>query len=99
MKSRRRPGIPPGLRGTVGALAHPAIITHLKKLRVGAVELTPIVAWIDERHLLPLRLHNGWGYNPVLPMAIDPGLAPGGVDELSVSVTWLLAIYFSAGTF
>ena len=70
------------LRGTIAALAHPAIIAHLQKLQVGAVELMPIVAWIDERHLPPLGLHNGWGYNPVAPMALDPGLAPGGIDEL-----------------
>ena len=30
--------------------------THLKKIGVGAVELMPIVAWIDERHLPPLGL-------------------------------------------
>ena len=43
-------------RGTVAALAHPAVIAHLKKLGVGAVELMPIAAWIDERHLPPLGL-------------------------------------------
>jgi glycogen operon protein len=59
-------------RGTVAALAHPVILAHLKKLSVSAVELMPIVAWVDERHLPPLGLRNAWGYNPVAMMALDP---------------------------
>jgi glycogen operon protein len=84
--TQRHPDIPPQLRGTIRALAHPAIIAHFKKLRVNAIELMPIVAWIDERHLPPLGLRNAWGYNPVVPMAIDPGLAPGGIEELEDTV-------------
>ena len=84
--TQRHPDIPPQLRGTIRALAHPAVIAHFKKLHVSAIELMPIVAWIDERHLPPLGLRNGWGYNPVVPMAIDPGLAPGGVAELEDTI-------------
>jgi len=83
------PDVPEGQRGTVAALAHPAIIAHLKKLHVGAVELMPITASIDERHLPPLGLRNAWGYNPVVPMALDPGLCPGGVAELRNTVAAL----------
>jgi len=78
-------------RGTIAALAHPAVIAHLTKLRVSAVELMPIIAWIDERHLPPLGLANHWGYNPVAMMALDPGLCPGGVAELRKSVDVLHA--------
>ena len=85
------PAVPEGQRGTIAALALPAIIAHLKKLRVDAVELMPIVAWIDERHLPPLRLVNAWGYNPVAPMALDPGLCPGGLAELRETVAALHA--------
>jgi glycogen operon protein len=85
------PDVPVHQRGTIAALAHPAIIAHLQKLRVAAVELMPIVAWIDERHLPPLGLVNAWGYNPVVPMAIDPRLAPGGVAELRQTVMALRA--------
>jgi len=84
--TKKHPAIPPQLRGTIRALAHPAIIAHFQKLKVNAIELMPIVAWIDERHLPPLSLRNAWGYNPVVPMAIDPGLAPGGVEELEDTV-------------
>jgi len=87
--SRNHPEVPPSLRSTVAALAHPAVIAHLKKLRVNAIELMPIVAWIDERHLAPLKLHNAWGYNPVVPMALDLGLAPGGIAELAATVAAL----------
>jgi glycogen operon protein len=78
-------------RGTVAALAHPSVIAHLKKLHVSAVELMPIVAWIDERHLPPHGLSNAWGYNPVVPMALDPRLCPGGMTELRETVAALHA--------
>lgn len=76
------PAVPEAQRGTVAALAHPAVIAHLKALHVSAIELMPVAAWIDERHLPPLGLSNHWGYNPVAMMALDPGLCPGGVAEL-----------------
>ncbi|WP_404482172.1 glycogen debranching protein GlgX [Novosphingobium sp. BL-52-GroH] len=85
------PDVPESMRGTVAALAHPAIVAHLKKLHVTAVELMPVVAWIDERHLPPLGLVNAWGYNPVAMMALDPGLCPGGVAELRGTVAALHA--------
>jgi glycogen operon protein len=84
--SMRHPEVPEALRGTIAALAHPAVISHLKKLQVEAIELMPMVAWIDERHLPPLGLHNAWGYNPVIPMALDPKLAPGGIAELRETI-------------
>ena len=87
--SMRHPDIPPALRGTIAALAHPSTLAHLKKLKVDAVELMPIAAWIDERHLPPLGLRNAWGYNPVVPMALDPRLAPGGLEELRGTVAAL----------
>ena len=85
------PDVPAEKRGTLAALAHPAIIAHLKRLHVDAVELMPIVAWIDERHLPPLGLTNGWGYNPIAFMALDPRLVPGGVKELRETVAALHA--------
>ena len=83
------PEVPEAERGTIAALAHPAIIAHLKRLGVGAVELMPITAWIDERHLPPLGLANSWGYNPVALMALDPRLCPGGAAELRSAVAAL----------
>ena len=75
-------GAPLALRGTLGALASPHVIERFVKLGVSHVELMPVAAWIDERHLPPLGLANAWGYNPVAFMALDPRLAPGGFADL-----------------
>ena len=56
------------------------------RLGVDTVELMPIAAWIDERHLPALGLANAWGYNPVTFMAPDPRLAPGGLAEVRSAV-------------
>ncbi|KLE34960.1 glycogen debranching protein GlgX [Aurantiacibacter luteus] len=85
------PDVPEDIRGTVAALGHPAVIAHLEKIGVSAVELMPVIAWMDEPHLGPLGLHNEWGYNPVAMMALDPGICPGGVRELRKAVEALHA--------
>jgi glycogen operon protein len=81
------PEVPEAERGRLSALGLPAVIAHLQRLHVGAVELMPIVAWIDERHLKPLGLSNAWGYNPVTFMPIDPRL--GTLADLRASVAAL----------
>ncbi|PPD45048.1 MAG: 4-alpha-glucanotransferase [Methylocystis sp.] len=83
------PDVPETLRGTFAGLAHEASIAHFKKLGVTTLELLPCAAWIDERHLPPLRLSNYWGYNPVAMMAPDPRLAPGGWAEVRDAVAAL----------
>jgi len=85
------PEVPEAQRGTLSALAHPAILAHLRRIGVDMVELMPITAWIDERHLPPLGLTNSWGYNPVAMMALDPRIVPGGVQELRETVAALHA--------
>ena len=83
----RRPGS--DARHDRGARRIPPSSSISKRLGVSAVELMPITAWIDERHLPPLGLTNAWGYNPVTFMALDPRLAPGGVAELRATVAAL----------
>ena len=85
------PDVPPETRGTVAALAEPVIIEHLTRLGVDTVELMPLAAWIDERHLPALGLANAWGYNPVSFLAPDPRLAPGGLAEIRATVDALHA--------
>jgi glycogen debranching enzyme len=85
----RHPDVPVHKRGTIAALAEPAIIQHFKTIGADTIELMPIAAWIDERHLVNLGLRNAWGYNPVSMFAIDPRLAPGGLQELRDTVTML----------
>jgi glycogen debranching enzyme len=87
--SMRHPAVPPEQRGTLAALAHPAVLDHLRKLGVAAVIGINSTAAIDERHLPPLGLRNAWGYNPVVPMALCPERVPGGVAELVATIAGL----------
>lgn len=84
--TRLHPEVPPDLRGTFAGLAHPAAIEHLVRLGIDVVEIMPIWAGVDERHLAPLGLTNYWGYNPVALNAPDPRLAPGGWEEVRSAV-------------
>jgi glycogen operon protein len=87
--SIRHPRIPEALRGRFGALANPFVIEHLSSLGVTTIEIMPVAAWIDERHLVSLGLRNYWGYNPIAMMAPEPTLAPGGWTEIRETVTAL----------
>jgi glycogen operon protein len=87
--TRTHPAVPEAIRGTAAALAHPAVLDHLVRLGIDTVELMPLAAWIDERHLPALGLHNAWGYNPVVFMAPDPRIVPGGFTELRRAVAAL----------
>jgi glycogen debranching enzyme len=80
--TKLHPDVPVHLRGTVGALATEPVLQHLKMLGCDTVELMPIAAWSDEPHLVRQGLSNAWGYNPVVFMAADPRLAPGGPAEI-----------------
>ena len=61
----RHPEVPEHLRGTYAGLAHPAIIKHLHKLGVTAIELLPIHAFVHDGFLLERGLRNYWGYNTI----------------------------------
>ncbi|GAA4395888.1 glycogen debranching protein GlgX [Ornithinibacter aureus] len=88
------PGVPPELRGTYAGLAHPASVSHLKRLGVTAVELLPVHAFTHEPHLVRRGLTNHWGYNTLgffaphgaYAAAKDP---QGAVDELKGMVKLL----------
>ncbi len=78
------PDIPPELRGTYAALAHPALIEHLKTLGITTLELLPVQFHIDEPRLQKMGLSNYWGYNVLAPFAVDPDYASGreGISPL-----------------
>ncbi len=57
--------IPPNLRGTYAGLASAPAIAHLKRLGITAVELMPVHAFVDDRHLVGKGLRNYWGYNTI----------------------------------
>jgi len=61
----RHPDVPPELRGTYAGLAHPAVIEHLQKVGVTAVELMPVHAKLVDGYLIDRGLTNYWGYSPI----------------------------------
>jgi isoamylase len=65
----RHPRVPPGLRGTYAGLAHPAVIEHLMRLGVTAVELMPVHQFVSERAMADRGLANYWGYNTIAFLA------------------------------
>jgi glycogen operon protein len=87
--TKRHPLIPENIAGTVAALAHPACLEHFLRLGVDTVELMPLMAWADERHLARQGLSNTWGYNPISFFAPHPRLAPGGLREIRETVAAL----------
>lgn len=77
------PEVPPEHRGTYLGLAHPAVLQHLTRTGVTAVELLPVAAIADEPPLLELGRRNYWGYATLGFLAPHAGYAsvPGAEIE------------------
>jgi glycogen operon protein len=71
-----REDVPPAWRGFFRGLAAPGVIAHLKRLGVTSLELLPIHAFVDDRHLVEHGLKNYWGYNTLCFFAPEPRYAP-----------------------
>ena len=63
--TKRHPEVPPDLRGSYTALAHPPVINYLKSLGITAVELMPVHQFVADKHLEDRGLTNYWGYNSI----------------------------------
>lgn len=61
--TKLHPDVPENLRGTYAGVAHPATIAYLKDLGITTIELMPVHAFVDDKHLLDRGLRNYWGYN------------------------------------
>ncbi|MFG6493295.1 glycogen debranching protein GlgX [Microbacterium sp. P03] len=72
------PDVPEELRGTYGGIAHPAIIEHLKKLGVTAIELMPVHQFVNDSTLQEKGLSNYWGYNTIAFLAPQNSYAATG---------------------
>jgi isoamylase len=85
--TQRHPGVPEHLRGTYGGVASQPAIDHLRRLGVTAVELMPIHAFVDDRHLVERGLRNYWGYNTIGFFAPEARYcANGDVNEFKTMV-------------
>jgi isoamylase len=74
--TQQREDVPPAMRGTFRGLGAPAVVDHLKRLGVTAIELLPIHAFVDDRHLVHRELVNYWGYNTLGFFAPEPRYTP-----------------------
>ncbi len=85
-----REDVPPHWRGNFRGLAAPGVIGHLKSLGVTTLELLPIHAFVDDRHLVERKLNNYWGYNTIGFFACEPRYAPdAGADAFRATVARL----------
>jgi glycogen operon protein len=88
----RHGAVPQAQRGTAAALGHRAIIGHLQRLGVNAVELLPVQAIVHDRALLERGLLNYWGYNTLAFFAPEPRyLGVGGAAALKGAIRALHA--------
>jgi isoamylase len=59
------PEVPEADRGTYRGVAHPAVIDHLKRIGVTAIELMPVHQFVNDSTLQEKGLSNYWGYNTI----------------------------------
>ncbi|MBX7072490.1 MAG: glycogen debranching protein GlgX [Pirellulales bacterium] len=73
--TKLHPEVPENLRGAYAGLSSEAAIRYLTNLGVTAVELLPVHAHADDRHLVDRGLVNYWGYNTIGFFAPEPSYA------------------------
>jgi isoamylase len=59
------PDVPEELRGTYAGIAHPAVVEHLTRIGVTAIELMPVHQFVQDDALVQKGLRNYWGYNTI----------------------------------
>jgi isoamylase len=94
--TKLHPGIPEELRGSYAAVSHPAVIEHLQRLGVTAIELMPVHQFVNDATLQEKGLSNYWGYNTIGFFAPHAGYARtsdagGQVQEFKTMVRELHA--------
>jgi isoamylase len=87
-----RDDVPPEWRGLFSGLAAPGMIEHLRRLGVTSIELLPVHAFVDDRHLVERGLRNYWGYSTIGFFAPEPRYsADGGIETFKTMVSRLHA--------
>jgi isoamylase len=88
--TRQRDDVPPLWRGTFRGLTTAPVIDHLKRLGVTTIELLPIHAFVDDRHLVQRSLVNYWGYSTLGYFAAEPRYSlDNALNELRSTVSRL----------
>jgi isoamylase len=70
--------LPENLRGTYAGVGSPQAIDYLKKLGITAVELMPVNAHADGKHLIDHDLADYWGYNTFAFFAPESSFSGSG---------------------
>jgi glycogen operon protein len=84
----QHPALPAAMRGTFAGLAAPEVIDYIKSLGVTAVELLPVHAFVDDRHLVDRGQSNYWGYNSIGFFAPQPRyMSRGKISEFKAMVS------------
>ncbi|MEZ5115279.1 MAG: glycogen debranching protein GlgX [Candidatus Nanopelagicales bacterium] len=81
----RHPDIPPEIRGTYAAVAHPAMLEHYRRIGVTAIELMPVHQFLQDHHLTERGLSNYWGYNTLAFLAPHAAYSSSGTDGQQVA--------------
>ena len=76
--TRLHPEIAEAERGSYAALTHPAVLEHLHRLGVTALELMPVHQFVHDAHLLDAGRSNYWGYNTIGFFAPHNGYSSSG---------------------
>jgi isoamylase len=86
--------IPRPDRGSFIALGDPYILEHLARLRITAIELLPVHAYLQDRFLVAKNLSNYWGYSTLSYFAPEPSYlkaSGGSLNEIRQTVQRLHA--------
>ncbi len=83
----QHPGLPGDLRGTYEGLASDAMLEHLDRLGVTAIELMPVQHFLDDDFLVERGLRNYWGYNTIAFFTPEPRYyGPAGLSGFRAMV-------------
>ncbi|MGP1394691.1 MAG: glycogen debranching protein GlgX [Inquilinaceae bacterium] len=81
------PAVPAPVRGTFAGLGSAPMVDYVKSLGITAIELLPIQAFFNDRHLLQKGLANYWGYNTIGFFAPEPRyLVNGSLADIKTAV-------------
>ncbi len=89
--TQRHPAIPEVDRGRYQGLGHAAVLGHLRRLGVTAIELLPLMGLVDEPFLRGRGQTNYWGYNSLGFFLPDPRY--GGSDPRRELKTAIKALH------
>jgi glycogen operon protein len=85
--THQRADVPAPWRGSYRGLTAPSVVDHFRRLGVTSIELLPIHAFVDDRHLVARGLSNYWGYNTLGYFAPEPRYAlDDALDEFRSTV-------------